>query len=125
MNNHSRKFPILVKEIRELEEEIETIEFVAAESVEETMNYNDRLDGYGYGESDSLDCDRQYEKDPHFIQHCIDLGEGYRCHKDEPYSLDEYGLRNQYGPVDQYVFRDSHLVLRKRTNKNETTEKEP
>jgi hypothetical protein len=80
--------------------------------IPESINYNDRLDGYGAGESESLDCECEYETDPHFTHHCIDLGEGYRCHKDEPYTKDEYGLRNQYGPVDQYVFRDMHLVLR-------------
>lgn len=82
----------------------------------ENMNYNDRLDGYGFGESESQDCDKDYENDPHFTKHCIDMGEGYRCHKDEPYTKDENGLRNQYGPVDQYVFRDAHL---QRRNKNE------
>lgn len=72
----------------------------------ETLNYNDRADGYGFGEAECMDHDRDYEKDPHFTKHCIDLGEGYRCHLHEPYTKDQYGLRNQYGPVDQYVFRD-------------------
>lgn len=80
----------------------------------EEMNYNDRLDGYGFGEAECLDSEREYEKDPHFTQHCIDMGEGYRRHKNEPYSKDEFGLRNQYGPVDQYVFRDIHLVMRRK-----------
>lgn len=111
MNNHSRKFPILVKEIRELEEHFEAELIVEVEALEDTMNYNDRLDGYGFGEADSQDCEREYEKDPHFSQHSVDLGEGYRCHKGEPFTRDDYGLRNQYGPVDQYVFRDGHLSL--------------
>ena len=89
----------------------------------ENMNYNDRPDGYGFGEAESNDCDRDYEQDPHFTRHCIDMGEGYRCHKNQPYSLDEYGLRNQYGPVDQYSFRDIHIVRRGKTSK-ETKEKE-
>lgn len=123
MNNHSHKFPILVKEIRELEKELEETEISTVEMAAGTMNYNDRLDGYGFGEADSNDCDRDYEKDPHFTQHCIDLGEGYRCHKGEPYTKDEYGLRNQYGPVDQYVFRDSHIILRsKKSNKDKEKE---
>lgn len=124
MNNHSRKFPILVKEIREMEERFEAEFRVTVEAAEETMNYNDRLDGYGFGEADSQDCNRDYEKDPHFSQHSIDPGEGYRCHKGEPYTRDEYGLRNQYGPVDQYVFRDGHLSLHgpsSRTHKNKET----
>lgn len=76
------------------------------------MNYNDRLDGYGFGEAESRDSDQEYEQDPHFTKHCIDLGEGYRAHRNEPYTKDEYGLRNLYGPVDQYVFRSYHLVTR-------------
>lgn len=72
----------------------------------ETMNYNDRLDGYGFGEAECKDKKRDYESDKHFTNHCIDLGEGYRCHENEPYTRDEYGLRNQYGPVDQYSFRE-------------------
>lgn len=78
----------------------------------DNMNYNDRLDGYGFGESESLDTDKEYQSDPHFTKHCIDLGEGYRRHLNEPFTFDEYGLRNQYGPVDQYVFRSYHLVTR-------------
>lgn len=85
------------------------------------MNYNDRLDGYGFGEADSHDCDREYEHDPHFTHHCIDLGEGYRCHKGEPFTKDELGLRNQYGPVDQYVFRGDHFFVRKKINKKEAS----
>lgn len=112
MKNRSHKFPILVKEIRELESETENLEFTPVEQDQDTLNYNDRLDGYGFGESESQDCDQEYEKDPHFTQHCKDMGEGYRRHKNEPYTTDDYGLRNQYGPVDQYVFRDQHLVLR-------------
>jgi hypothetical protein len=80
----------------------------------ESMNYNDRLDGYGFGESESLDKKRDYEYDPYFTYHCIDLGEGYRSHLNEPYSKNEFGLRNQYGPVDQYVFRGDHFFLRKK-----------
>ena len=78
----------------------------------ESMNYNDRLDGYGFGEAESSDDSRDYEHDPHFTKHCIDMGEGYRSHKDEPWSTDENGLRNQYGPVDQYSFRDVHFSIR-------------
>ena len=78
----------------------------------ETMNYNDRLDGYGFGEAEANDCDRDYEQDPHFTFHRVDPGEGYRCHKNQPFSKNDLGFRNQYGPVDQYVFRDFHLVRR-------------
>ncbi|MCM2351705.1 MAG: hypothetical protein NDI69_16940 [Bacteriovoracaceae bacterium] len=78
----------------------------------EGMNYNDRLDGYGFGEAESRDSDKEYEQDPHFTKHCIDMGEGYRAHRNEPYTKDEFGLRNLYGPVDQYVFRSYHLVTR-------------
>jgi len=85
----------------------------------ESMNYNDRLDGYGFGESESLDRKRDYEDDPHFTNHCIDLGEGYRSHLNEPFSKDEFGLRNQYGPVEQYVFRGDHFFIRKINNRGE------
>lgn len=78
------------------------------------MNYNDRLDGYGFGEAESHDYKRDYEHDPHFTSHGIDLGEGYRCHKGEPYTKNELGIRNQYGPVDQYVFRGDYFFVRKR-----------
>lgn len=83
----------------------------------DTMNYNDRPDGYGFGESESNDKERDYEKDPHFTKHCIDMGDGYRCHKNEPYSKDENGLRNQYGPVDQYSFRDISFIRRGKVTK--------
>ncbi len=83
----------------------------------DTMNYNDRPDGYGFGEAESNDEKREYEKDCHFTKHCIDLGDGYRCHKNEPYSLNEYGYRNQYGPVDQYSFRDITFVRRGKATK--------
>lgn len=79
---------------------------------QENMNYNDRLDGYGFGEAESVECECEYEKDPNFVQHCIDMGEGYRSHKGEPFTRDENGLRNQYGPVDQYVFRSDHVFVR-------------
>lgn len=72
----------------------------------QSMNYNDRLDGYGFGESESCHAVLEYEFDNYFTFHCIDLGEGYRRHLNEPYTKDDFGLRNQYGPVDQYVFRD-------------------
>lgn len=85
----------------------------------ENMNFNDRLDGYGFGEAESQDDKHDYEKDPDFVRHNIDLGEGYRCHKNEPYTKDEYGLRNQYGPVDQYVFRADHLFVRVRKTKED------
>lgn len=75
----------------------------------ETMNYNDRPDGYGFGEAECLDDSQEYEEDEEFCKHCVDMGEGYRKHKGEPYTKDENGLRNQYGPVDQYVFRDVHI----------------
>lgn len=77
-----------------------------------SMNYNDRLDGYGFGEAESVDEKEDYEHDPHFTAHCIDLGEGYRRHRNEPYTKDENGLRNQYGPVDQYSFRDVFIRFR-------------
>lgn len=77
----------------------------------ETLNYNDRADGWGFGEAECMDNNREYEQDPHFTRHCIDLGEGYRCHRNEPYTKDELGLRNQYGPVDQYSFRDISIFI--------------
>lgn len=131
MKNHSRKKPILIKELRE-EERIEDdlpVEENLDEKLEESLksdNYNDRADGYGIGEAESCDENRAYEKDPDFTQHCIDMGEGYRPHKNEPYTRDEYGLRNQYGPVDQYTFRDTHLFDRgkKKAKDDEIKEKE-
>ena len=77
-----------------------------------SMNYNDRLDGYGFGEAESMDTNWEYEEDPHFTKHCIVFGHGYRRFKDQPWTQDEYGLRNQYGPVDQYSFRSYHLFTR-------------
>lgn len=85
----------------------------------EKMNYNDRLDGYGFGEAESHDEKWDYEKDPHFVHHSIDLGEGYRCHKGEPYTKNELGFRNQYGPVDQYVFRGDYFFVRKKISKKD------
>jgi hypothetical protein len=79
---------------------------------DENLNYNDRLDGYGFGEAECRDENKEYEADPHFTNHCIDLGEGYRRHLKEPYSKNELGLRNQYGPVDQYTFRGDHFFVR-------------
>ena len=124
MKNHSPKEPKIIKEDIELEEEIieEDLEKDLNESLE-SLNYNDRPDGYGFGEAESQDSKRAYEKDPKFTEHCIDLGEGYRHHKNEPYTKDDYGLRNQYGPVDQYVFRDAHLFYRGR-HKEKKEEKE-
>lgn len=119
MNKHSPKEPKIIKEDIELEEEIieeEGLEKDINESLE-TLNYNDRPDGYGFGEAESQDSKRAYEKDAKFTEHCIDLGEGYRQHKNEPYTKDENGLRNQYGPVDQYVFRDAHLFYKNRQKK--------
>lgn len=77
-----------------------------------TMNYNDRLDGYGFGESECRDTCIDYKNDEYFrYQVCKDHGEGYRCHINEPWSTDEFGLRNQYGPVDQYVFRNTEIWM--------------
>lgn len=84
----------------------------------DSMNYNDRADGYGFGESESNDNDHEYEKDPHFTSHCKDMGDGYRCHRNEPYTLNEFGLRNQYGPVDQYSFREIHFIRRGKVTKD-------
>lgn len=79
----------------------------------EEINYNDRADGYGCGGSESTDTAEEYMKDPYFEKpRKMDLGEGYRNTLNEPYTKDEYGLRNLYGPVDQYVFRSHHLVTR-------------
>lgn len=91
---------------------------VEKEKQSQSMNYNDRMDGYGFGESESRDTKCEYEKDPRFTKHCIDLGEGYRAHRDEPFTKDEYGLRNQYGPVDQYSFRSYHLFTRQLRKKD-------
>ena len=77
-----------------------------------SMNYNDRLDGYGFGEAESMNDDCEYQHDPHFTKHCIIFGQGYRHFKDQPWTQDEFGLRNQYGPVDQYSFRSYHLFTR-------------
>ncbi len=90
----------------------------------ENMNCNDRLDGYGFGEAESNDSAREYEKDLYFTHHSIDLGEGYRCHKGEPYSRNELGFRNQYGPVDQYVFRGDHFFVRKRLIKSNSSKED-
>jgi hypothetical protein len=77
--------------------------------VPEELNYNDRPDGYGVGESESRHEGEEYESDPELCRHCKDMGEGYRTHKNEPYSTNELGLRNPYGPVDQYTFREPPL----------------
>jgi hypothetical protein len=87
-----------------------------------TMNYNDRADGYGFGEAESRDHSRPYEEDDYFNDRNYDVVRGYcgrksgqhgrdwnRWRFEEPYTRDEYGLRNQYGPVDQYSFRDVYI----------------
>lgn len=53
------------------------------ELAKETLNYNDRLDGYGFGEADEEAEHEEFEK-------------GH--HKDP-----------RYGAVDQYSFRESPL----------------
>lgn len=79
----------------------------------DSQNYNDRADGYGCGESESRDAKEEYMKDPYFEKpRKVDLGDGYRDTLNKPYTKDEYGTRNLYGPVDQYVFRSHHLVTR-------------
>lgn len=79
----------------------------------EDPNYNDRADGYGCGEAESRDTAEEYMRDPHFEKpRKMNLGEGYRNTLNEPYTKDEYGQRNLYGPVDQYTFRSHHLVTR-------------
>jgi hypothetical protein len=60
---------------------------------EMSVNYNDRPDGYGFGPSESVDDKQPYEKERKRVP---DMGH------------DEYGQRNQYGPVDQYNFRDMY-----------------
>jgi hypothetical protein len=74
-----------------------------------TMNYNDRMDGYGFGESESRDCSLPYEHDKHFTKHSIDTVDGCRSHLNEPFARNNLGLRNPYGPIDQYSFRDVHI----------------
>jgi hypothetical protein len=88
----------------------------------ESMNYNDRPDGYGFGEAESRDHTKPYEEDEYFNDRTYDLVRGYcgrsrghhgrdwnRWRFDEPHTRDEFGLRNQYGPVDQYSFRDIYI----------------
>ena len=93
------------------------------ENQSQNMNYNDRLDGYGFGESESQDCEKEYLKDPHFTKQCTYYGEGYRRLKGQPFTKDEFGLRNQYGPVDQYVFRSYHLFTRVKPEEEEKNQK--
>jgi hypothetical protein len=101
----------------------------------ESMNYNDRPDGYGFGEAESMDHDKPYENDEHFNDRNYDVKRGYcgrqhsRHGRDwnrwrfvEPYTRDEYGLRNQYGPVDQYSFRDVHVRQWSRPQENSFSE---
>lgn len=61
-----------------------------------TLNYNDRLDGYGFGEAESEDDDLPYEKER----------EEKKNARGEAATKDENGLPNQHGEVDQYSFRD-------------------
>lgn len=67
------------------------------------LNYNDRLDGYGFGPSESTDFSQPYQKERRV---------------DQEVSYDEFGGRNQYGPVDQYVFRDKYERRWSRPNKD-------
>src|SRR5690606_39609707 len=77
-----------------------------------SMNYNDRMDGYGFGESESRDFKEEYIHDPYFEKpRKVCLGDDYRSTQGEPYTKDEYGLRNLYGPGEQYLFRSHHLVI--------------
>ena len=127
MKNHTPKNPEIIKEFKEDEFEGDIIDENLDKDLEESLkslNYNDRPDGYGFGESESQDSKRAYEKDAKFTEHCIDMGEGYRKHKNEPFTRDENGARNQYGPVDQYVFRDAHFFYRGSHKKKEKNEKE-
>src|SRR5690554_721655 len=57
------------------------------------VNYNDRLDGYGFGPPESHNNRYSYEQGRQ---------------RDQDVSRDEFGGRNPYGPVDQYVFRDMY-----------------
>ncbi len=57
------------------------------------INYNDRMDGYGFGPPEHMDDKLPYEKER---KRKTDVVEN------------EFGQRNQYGPVDQYNFRDMY-----------------
>jgi hypothetical protein len=65
------------------------------------LNYNDRPDGYGFGEAESRSHSRPYEKQ----RDQEDFGNSD--------TRDEYGMRNQYGPVDQYSFRNTYTRKQK------------
>jgi hypothetical protein len=60
---------------------------------ESELNYNDRLDGYGFGPPEYMDDKYEFE------HHRKRLPEVTR---------DEYGQRNPWGPMDQYSFRDKY-----------------
>lgn len=61
-----------------------------------TLNYNDRMDGYGFGEAESEHEDLPYEKER----------EAQKKTQGEASTKDENGLPNQQGEVDQYSFRN-------------------
>lgn len=63
-----------------------------------TMNYNDRLDGYGFGESDDEAEHNEDEKGTDKEEH------------------------QKYGPVDQYSFREAPIGEQKQ--KEEKTERD-
>lgn len=67
-------------------------ERVLEEKSKQTLNYNDRLDGYGFGEADA-------EAE----------------HDEEEKGVDEEEAK-KYGPVDQYTFRESHLGEQHQSN---------
>lgn len=62
----------------------------------ESMDYNERADGYGFGEAESEHEKLPYEKDR----------EAKESKEAQAPTKDENGLPNQHGEVDQYNFRD-------------------
>lgn len=61
-------------------------------TAKKTLNYNDRLDGYGFGEADKEEKLDEHEK-----------------------GLDQEEAE-KYGEVDQYTFRERHLGPQHQSN---------
>lgn len=61
-------------------------------------NYNERPDGYGFAGAESENVEHPYEKER----------EDKKNTQGESGTLDENGMPNQQGEVDQYSFRDNH-----------------
>lgn len=83
-NEHESCSNLPTKEVPVKKKKEQSVKEMEKEA-QETLNYNDRLDGYGFGEADIEDKHEDYEK-----------------------GMDEEEAK-KYGPVDQYTFREAPM----------------